>query len=109
VHSLGLQVAQGLNLTESFYWDLNNQTRDFSKRFAERVSNKSMPTMVQAGVYSAIIHYLKVLDSEGRNSHDGAKIVAAMKAMPTDDPLFGKGSYPLIATTCLPLCCSNLA
>jgi branched-chain amino acid transport system substrate-binding protein len=92
VHSLGLQVAQGLNLTESFYWDLNDQTRAFSKRFAERVSNKFMPTMVQAGVYSAIIHYLKVLDSEGGNSHDGAKIVAAMKAMPTDDPLFGKGS-----------------
>lgn len=92
VHSLGLQVAQGLNLTETFYWDLDDQTRAFSKRFSEQMPKKSMPTMVHAGVYSSLIHYLKVLEREGANSRDGAKIVAAMKSLPTDDPLFGKGS-----------------
>ncbi|MBN9580562.1 MAG: ABC transporter substrate-binding protein [Afipia sp.] len=92
VHSLGLNVAQGLNMTETFYWDLNDGTRAFSKRFQERMKNKNMPTMVNAGVYSSVLHYLKVLDAQGGNSHDGAKIVAAMKAMPTDDPLFGKGT-----------------
>ncbi|CAN5141662.1 ABC transporter substrate-binding protein [soil metagenome] len=92
VNSLGLNVAQGLNFTETFYWDMNDQTRAFGKRFSERMKNKQMPTMVHAGVYSAVTHYLKVLEKEGGNSHDGAKIVAAMNAMPTDDPLFGKGS-----------------
>lgn len=92
VHSLGLNVAQGLNMTETFYWDLNDGTRAFSKRFSERMKNKNMPTMVHAGVYSSITHYLKTLEKAGGNSHDGAKIVAAMKGMPTDDPLFGKGS-----------------
>ena len=92
VNSLGLNVAQGLNFTETFYWDMNDQTRAFGKRFSERMKNKQMPTMVHAGVYSAVTHYLKVLEKEGSNSHDGAKIVAAMKALPTDDPLFGKGS-----------------
>lgn len=92
VHSLGVQIAQGLSLTESFYWDMNDDTRAFSKRFSERMANKAMPTMVHGGVYAAIIHYLKTLDSRGGNSHDGAEIVTAMKAMPSDDPLFGKGS-----------------
>lgn len=92
IHSLGLQVAQGLNLTETFYWDLNDGTRAFSKRFQERSKNKAMPTTVQAGVYSSLIHYFKTLDAAGGNSHDGAKVIAQMKSMPTDDPLFGKGS-----------------
>jgi branched-chain amino acid transport system substrate-binding protein len=92
INALGLNAAQGLNLTETFYWDMNDQTRAFSKRFSERMKNKAMPTMVHAGVYSAVTHYLKVLEAQGGNSHDGAKIVEAMKAMPTDDPLFGKGS-----------------
>ncbi len=91
VHSLGLKAAQGLNLTATFYWNLNEGTRSFSKRFSERIKNKAMPSMVQAGVYSSVIHYLKVLEKEGSNSRDGAKIVSAMKEMPTDDPLFGKG------------------
>lgn len=91
VHSLGLNVAQGLTFTETFYWDLNDQTREFSKRFSERMKTHAMPTMAQAGVYSSVLHYLKVLEKEGGNPHDGAKIVAAMKAMPTNDPLFGKG------------------
>ena len=92
VNSLGLNVAQGLNFTETFYWDLNDGTRAFSKRFSERSKNKAPPTMVQAGVYSGLMHYFKTLEAMGGNSHDGAKIVAKMKEMPTDDPLFGKGS-----------------
>ncbi|WP_315832295.1 ABC transporter substrate-binding protein [Bradyrhizobium prioriisuperbiae] len=92
VHSLGLNVAQGLNFTETFYWDLNDQTRAFSKRFQDRMKTKAAPSMVQAGVYAGVLHYLKVLEAAGGNSHDGAKIVAQMKATPTDDPLFGKGT-----------------
>src|ERR1700682_959699 len=91
VHSLGLKVAQGLNFTETFYWDMNDQTRAFTKRFNERFK-KQPPTMVQAGVYSSLRHYFKALEALGGNPHDGAKVVAKMKEMPTDDPLFGKGS-----------------
>ncbi|MBN8975747.1 MAG: ABC transporter substrate-binding protein [Rhizobiales bacterium] len=92
VHALGLQTAKGLNMTETFYWDLNDGTRAFSKRFQDRMKNHAMPTMVQAGVYSSLLHYFKALDSLGENPHDGAKMVAKMKTMPTDDPIFGKGS-----------------
>ena len=89
VHSLGLQTAQGLILTETFYWDLSDQTRAFAKRFAAQ--NKNMyPTMVHAGVYSSLLHYLKAV--EALKSDDGTKVVAKMKEMPTDDPLFGKGT-----------------
>ena len=90
VHALGLKAAQGLVLTESFYWDLNDSTRAFSKRFAEKSGGK-MPTMVQAGVYSSMLHYLKAVEAL-KDSKDGIKIVAKMKEMPTDDPLFGKGT-----------------
>jgi branched-chain amino acid transport system substrate-binding protein len=89
VHALSLEKAQGLVLTESFYWDLNDRTRAFSKRFAER-HHGAMPTMVQAGVYSAVLHYLKAVDA--LKSDDGPKVIAKMKATPTDDPVFGKGS-----------------
>jgi branched-chain amino acid transport system substrate-binding protein len=92
VHALGLKVAQGLNFTETFYWDMNDDTRAFSKRFSERMKNKAMPSMIQAGVYSGLIHYFKALEAMGGNPHDGAKVVAKMKEMPTDDPLFGKGT-----------------
>ena len=92
VHSLGLKVAQGLSFTETFYWDQNDDTRAFSKRFSERMKNKAMPSMVQAGVYSGLLHYFKSLEAMGGNPHDGAKVVAKMKEMPTDDKLFGKGS-----------------
>ena len=89
VHALGLPTAQGLIFTETFYWDMNDQTRAFAKRFAER--DKGIhPTMVHAGVYSAVLHYLKAV--EALKSDDGTKVVAKMKEMPTDDPLFGKGS-----------------
>ncbi|HZR72179.1 ABC transporter substrate-binding protein [Bradyrhizobium sp.] len=92
IHALGLKTAQGLNFTETFYWDMNDGTRAFSKRFQERIKNHNMPTMVQAGVYSSLLHYFKALEALGGNPHDGAKVVAKMKEMPTDDPLFGKGS-----------------
>ena len=91
VHSLGLKVAQGLNFTETFYWDMNDQTRAFTKRFNEKYK-KNPPTMVQAGVYSSLIHYFKALEALGGNPHDGRAVVAKMKELPTDDPLFGKGS-----------------
>lgn len=92
VHALGLKVAQGLNFTETFYWDLNDGTRAFSKRFSERMKNKAKPSMVQAGVYSGLLHYFKALEAMGGNPHDGAKVVAKMKEMPTDDQLFGQGT-----------------
>jgi branched-chain amino acid transport system substrate-binding protein len=91
IKAIGLETAQGLNFTETFYWDMNDQTRAFSKKFAERMKNGAPPTMVQAGVYSGLIHYFKALDALGGNPHDGIKVVAKMKSMPTDDPLFGKG------------------
>ncbi|KZD24422.1 ABC transporter substrate-binding protein [Tardiphaga robiniae] len=92
IHALGLPVANGLSFTETFYWDLNDGTRGFSKRFQARMKNKNMPTTVQAGVYSSLIHYFKTLDAMGGNPHDGLKIINAMKAAPTDDIIFGKGT-----------------
>ncbi|MGH6645028.1 MAG: ABC transporter substrate-binding protein, partial [Bradyrhizobium sp.] len=91
VHSLGLKTAQGLTFTESFYWDLNDKTRAFSAKFQEKAANHAKPSMTQAGNYAAITHYLKTLEALGGNPHDGAKVVAKMKELPTDDPLFGKG------------------
>ena len=91
VHALGLKTAHGLTFTESFYWDLNDQTRAWSKRFAEKASKNAMPSMTQAGNYAAVLHYLKAMEALGGNPHDGAKVVAKMKELPTDDPLFGKG------------------
>src|SRR5881396_2016592 len=89
VHALGLEKAQGLIFTSTFYWDLNDQTRAFAKRFAAANSGK-YPIMVQAGVYSAITHYLKAV--QAGKTDDGTKVIAKMKEMPTDDPLFGKGT-----------------
>ncbi|WP_076860360.1 ABC transporter substrate-binding protein [Bradyrhizobium mercantei] len=91
VKAIGLETAQGLNFTETFYWDLNDNTRAFSKRFSARMKNSAPPTMVQAGVYAGLMHYFKALEALGGNPHDGAKVVAKMKTIPTDDPLFGKG------------------
>lgn len=91
IHALGLPTAQGLLLSESFYWDRTDASRAFAKDFA--AANKGrMPTMVQAGVYSAVLHYLKAVEALGKNESDGAKVVAQMKTLPTDDKLFGKGS-----------------
>jgi len=87
VHALGLQAAQGLTLTTGFYWDLNDKTRAFAKRFAAANGGK-YPTMDQAGVYSSVLHYLEAVAKVGSPA-DGAKVVDAMKAAQYDDPLFG--------------------
>ncbi|CAN5510618.1 ABC transporter substrate-binding protein [soil metagenome] len=92
VKAIGLETAQGLSFTETFYWDMNDGTRAFSKKFADRMKNNAPPTMVQAGVYAGLRHYFKALEALGGNPHDGVKIVAKMKEMPTDDVLFGKGA-----------------
>ncbi len=90
VHSLSLKTAQGLIFTEAWYWDLNDQTRDWAKKFAAKNNNK-YPTMVQAGVYAGTLHYLKTVAAL-KSDADGTKVVAKMKETPTDDPLFGKGT-----------------
>jgi len=90
IHALGLPTAQGLLLSESFYWDRDDQTRAFSKRYAQRMNGR-MPTMAQGGVYSAVLHYLKAVKALKSDS-DGRAIVEQMKKTPTDDPVFGKGS-----------------
>ena len=90
VHALGLKTAQGLVLTEAWYWDQTDNNRAYAKEFG--AANKgNMPTMVQAGVYSAVFHYLKAVH-DLKSDADGAAVVAKMKALPTDDKLFGKGS-----------------
>jgi branched-chain amino acid transport system substrate-binding protein len=90
VHALGLRTAQGLIFTESFYWDRNDASRAFAKRFAPQ-SKGNMPSMVQAGVYGAVLHYLKAVAAL-QSDADGKAVVAKMKDTPTDDPLFGKGT-----------------
>ncbi len=89
IHSLGLETAQGLQLTSAFYWDRTEETRAWSKRWGDRFRNRR-PTMAQAGFYSSILHYLKAVQALGTDE-PGDKVVAKMKEMPTDDPLFGKG------------------
>jgi branched-chain amino acid transport system substrate-binding protein len=93
VHALGLEICQGLVLTESFYWDLNAGTRAFSERLKPRAPTKR-PTMVQAGTYSSMLHYLKVANAMGipQAKADGAATVAKLKATPTEDDCFGKGT-----------------
>jgi len=92
VNALGLQTAQGLTLTETWYWDMNDANRAWTKRWqAERNAPGKFPTMVQAGVYSAVTHYLKAVAAL-KSAADGKAVVAEMKKLPTDDPLFGKGS-----------------
>jgi branched-chain amino acid transport system substrate-binding protein len=90
VHALGLQTAQGLIMTEAWYWDANDNNRAFAKRFAPQFKGIH-PTMVHAGVYSAVTHYLKAVEAL-KSDGDGKAIVAKMKEMPTDDPLFGRGT-----------------
>ena len=89
VHALGPGTAQGLLLTEAFYWDRDDASRSFAKRFAPQYKD-NMPSMVQAGVYAAVLHYLKAVEAL-KSDVDGKAVVAKMKEMPTADPLFGKG------------------
>jgi len=88
VNALGLETAQGLVMTESFYWDLNDDTREWSQRFAAN-HNGNMPTMIHAGVYSSLLHYFKAIEDLGNT--DSEAVVAKMKELPTSDLLFGEG------------------
>jgi len=102
VHALGLKTAQGLTFTESFYWDMNDQTREWSKRLQKLSPKGTMPSMTVAGLYSGVLHYLKTLEAMGGNPHDGVKVVAKMKELPTDDILFGKGTIRIDGRKMLP-------
>jgi branched-chain amino acid transport system substrate-binding protein len=90
VQALSLKVAQGLVLTETWYWDMTDANRAWTKRWQVEQPGK-FPNMSQAGVYSAVLHYLKAVDAL-KSAADGKAVVAKMKEMPTDDPLFGKGT-----------------
>jgi branched-chain amino acid transport system substrate-binding protein len=89
IPALTLQAAQGMLTVNAWYWDLNDATRHWSQRYQERFSKHQMPNDMQAGVYSSVLAYLKAVDKLA-NSADGRAIVAAMKATPSDDPLYGK-------------------
>lgn len=92
IHSVGLNTAQGLLLTAAFYWDLNDGTRAWAKQFVGRNGGR-YPTMNQAGVYAAVLHWMKAIDAMDKTrARNGAAVVAEMKQLPTDDPLFGHGS-----------------
>jgi branched-chain amino acid transport system substrate-binding protein len=90
VHAIGLPTAQGLIMTEAWYWDLNDANREFAKKFAPQFKGVH-PTMVHAGVYSAVTHYLKAVEAL-KNDADGKAVVGKMKELETDDKLFGKGT-----------------
>ncbi|BAL74140.1 ABC transporter substrate-binding protein [Bradyrhizobium cosmicum] len=87
VHSLGLKLAQGLIITEAYYWDLNDKTRAFGKRFMERM--KRMPTMNQAATYSAALHYLKAVQAAG--TKDTKTVMAKMRELPVKDAFTDNG------------------
>jgi branched-chain amino acid transport system substrate-binding protein len=91
IQGLGLPASQGLQVVTGYYWDLNEGTRAFAKRFQERHPRKNMPNDMQAGVYASVLHYLKAVE-QAKSADDGRVVVAAMKTIPTDDPLFGKGT-----------------
>ncbi len=88
INSLGLETAQGMMLTTGFYWDRDDETRAWSKRFEAR--HKSMPTMSQAGVYSSLMHYFKAVDKAGTD--EALAVMAAMKSLPIND-MFAKNGY----------------
>ena len=89
VNSLGLDVAQGLQFTEAFYWDMNDDTRAWTKRFVEKINGRLYPTMNHAGNYGGMLHYLKAV--EAAQTTDGIKVVEKMKELPTRDVTFGAG------------------
>src|ERR1700731_2584731 len=89
VNSLGLDVAQGLQFTEAFYWDKNDDTRAWTKRFVEKIGGRLYPTMNHAGNYGGMLHYLKAV--EAAQTTDGTKVVQKMKDLPTKDVTFGEG------------------
>jgi branched-chain amino acid transport system substrate-binding protein len=90
VPPLGLEAAQGVKTIQAFYWDANDATRDFAKRFSAAHPKNEYPNHMHAGMYSATAHLIKAV-AQAKDASDGAKVVETMKAMPTDDPVFGKG------------------
>ena len=104
VVSIGLDLAEGLYVTQSFYWDLNDGTRVFTKRVLDRMPGKNPPTMIQAGCYGGTLHYLKAVAAMGaaKAKADGAAAVAQMKAMPIDDDAFGHASIRADGLALLP-------
>lgn len=90
VQALGLRSSQGVLALMPFYWDQDDASRAFAKRFQERHPRKIMPNDMQAGVYAATVHYLKAVAAV-KDGHDGRAVVAKMKEMPTSDPLYGEG------------------
>jgi branched-chain amino acid transport system substrate-binding protein len=102
VRALGLPASQGIMLVVPFYWDMNDQTRAFAQRFQARHPKKLMPNDMHAGVYASVLHYLKAVEKVG-SADDGKAVVAAMKAIPTDDPLFGNGTIRVDGRTLHPM------
>ncbi len=103
IEELGTEQAQGIYLTETFYWDLNDRTRGFTSRVRPKMPHKAPPNMLQAGCYSGASHYLKAVASLGAaQATDGAAVVARMKQMPCDDDAFGPGSVRLDGRTLFP-------
>jgi branched-chain amino acid transport system substrate-binding protein len=90
IHALGLEASQGLLATAPFYWATNEGTRAFARRFQARHPRRAMPNDMQAGVYAGVLHYLRAVQALGADG-DGRAVVARMKDMETDDPLFGRG------------------
>jgi branched-chain amino acid transport system substrate-binding protein len=102
VPALGLQAAQGLLTVNAWYWDINEASRKFAERFAARHPRHNYPNQHQAGVYASVLHYLQAVDKVGR-ADDGRAVVAAMKAAPFEDPLFGKGQVRADGRTIHPM------
>lgn len=91
VPPLGLAVTQGLLTVQAWYWDLNDNTRAFARRYQARMSKHEMPNDMQAGTYTEVLHYLKAVDKVG-SATDGRKVIDAMKQVPVDDTVYGKRS-----------------
>lgn len=91
VPAIGQKAVEGVETVNAWYWGLNDDTRAFAKRYQERFSKHEMPNDMQAGMYTAVLHYLKAVDKVG-SAADGKAVVAAMKAIPVDDKVYGKGS-----------------
>ena len=102
-HALGIEAAQGLIVTDAFYWDMNEETRAFSKRFMAKVGR--VPTMIQAGLYSATMHYLKAIEAIGTD--EAPKVMAQMRAMPVNDFFAHTARSASTAAWCTTCTCSR--
>jgi branched-chain amino acid transport system substrate-binding protein len=91
VPAIGQKAVEGVETVNAWYWGLNDDTRAFAKRYQERFSKHEMPNDMQAGTYTGVMHYLKAVDKVG-SAADGRAVVAAMKEIPVDDKVYGKGS-----------------